>query len=587
MSIDPIVLYQELIRQYKAGNLAGATELALRLVEVKYDSHGEHHPEYAAALCHYSLLLQASGDLEGANDGLQEVLKVRRESLGGNHPTVAMTLSQIGMLLVESRKWKEAEAPLLESVAIRREVLGEDHPSLETDLKVLAMLAERSKSHRHAREIHSIPIHPPTAIAVDSPPANVAPPVSIDTATAIDQPVAIASHLSAPPTAMKASNGSVNPPAVIISAPPPASEADAAAETAIVPKSDAAEPAPKVIGDHQRIKNEMQALAGSFTRIGTGMTFIGQRMKTQGFPPNPQLLYEATSCHRKFAGLCDEAIRRAEELELDLAPFISPGEDRFSLPDLTLLFEEIFKCTDNAAKNDVARKTTLAVIARVLELTHVDPRKQAILKPVHELAEKLHVKVKESPRLKPPAEAIAIVDGVHPLYALDRLVMTYDTLDDDSWTRLFEIVAQSHGKRLATAAARNHLRPLRPRATSPISEDASEGAENTPSSQQRVTDLMDSLIDDEDFMPARANREALARRIAIPDAPAPLKRPTLGSAPRASVEEAIQAPPQAKPVRTAQPAAPAVPKPAAQRPSDRPRDPYDFLRTQTSIISQY
>ena len=600
--MDPTLLYQELIRQYKAGNIAGATELALRLVEIKYESHGEHDPEYAAALSHYSLLLQAGGDLEGALEGLREVLEVRRESLGDEHPTVALTLSQLGMLLVESRNWEEAEAPFLESVAIRRKVLGENHPSIETDLKMLAMLAERSKALQQPPDTLSIPLQPSTADTADSPQVDDAPSVSIaepvTSAPAVGIGEAVSLGRTSTPESVshvlpRSSNGSLNPPALILNAPAPVAisesgnRQDVAVKTEVSQESDTTATAAEANADHQRIKTEMRALAGSFTRIGEGMSFIGQRMKTQGFPPNPQILYEATACHRKFASLCDEAIRRAEELELDLSPFVSPGEDRFSLPDLTLLFEEIFRTEDDAGKNEVARKTALAVIARVLELTHVDSRKQAMLAPVLEQAEALQTLVKESPRRKPPTEAIAILEGSHPLSALDRLVMASEKLDDDTWTRLFELVAKALGKRVATAAARHHLQPLRPRAAAPVSEDTADGSEAVSTSQQQVTDLMDSLIDDEDFMPARASREALARRIVIPDSPSPLKRPILGSAPRANAEEAVPpTPAQAKPIKVSQPAPPSVPKPTAQRPGERQRDPFDFLRTQTSIITQ-
>ena len=583
ISSDAAELSRELLFQYQAGNVAAATVLALRVAEIKFASLGERHLEFAAALSHYALLLQAGGDLKGALDGLGEVLDIRVENLGTRHSLVAMTLSQLGMLLVESNEWDDAEGALLESVEIRAALGEEGHPGFATDQKMLAMLAERREAYRPEAERPSVPVQPPAEPAITEPGPVVsinAPEPSSKSAAAIaassskpDAP-ATSAPLSAIPPVVSASPIVNTPPIVnVASTPSPASTfsapapiisplpqpAGAAARenapAAAAPASRGSEVGSITLRDPEWIKNEVQAMAGVFTRIGRGMISSGQRMKSQGLPPNPQLLHEVTTCYRKFAALCDEAIRRAEALDLDLTPFLTPGEDRISLPDLKLLYDEIFRSESDSAKHYLARKTTLALIARILDLTHCDPRKQSSLEPVLDMARRLQAEVKESPMGKVPAEALAIVDGSHPLFALDR-----------------------------------------------PAESETNGSSPASSTPQHLADLMDSLLDDEDFMPKRGNRDNLKNRIVIPDRLH--NRPILGSAPRADAlkpnyvaseqrrETASSIPEPARSTALPEPnkttRVDPLPEqiPAPTRPVSRESDPYDFLRTQTSIITQ-
>ena len=630
ISSDAAELSRELLFQYQAGNVAAATVLALRVAEIKFASLGERHLEFAAALSHYALLLQAGGDLKGALDGLGEVLDIRVENLGTRHSLVAMTLSQLGMLLVESNEWDDAEGALLESVEIRAALGEEGHPGFATDQKMLAMLAERREAYRPEAERPSVPVQPPAEPAITEPGPVVsinAPEPSSKSAAAIaassskpDAP-ATSAPLSAIPPVVSASPIVNTPPIVnVASTPSPASTfsapapiisplpqpAGAAARenapAAAAPASRGSEVGSITLRDPEWIKNEVQAMAGVFTRIGRGMISSGQRMKSQGLPPNPQLLHEVTTCYRKFAALCDEAIRRAEALDLDLTPFLTPGEDRISLPDLKLLYDEIFRSESDSAKHYLARKTTLALIARILDLTHCDPRKQSSLEPVLDMARRLQAEVKESPMGKVPAEALAIVDGSHPLFALDRLVTSHDELDDDTWTRLYEILANSQGKRVATAAARKRIKFRTPVAVPDPAESETNGSSPASSTPQHLADLMDSLLDDEDFMPKRGNRDNLKNRIVIPDRLH--NRPILGSAPRADAlkpnyvaseqrrETASSIPEPARSTALPEPnkttRVDPLPEqiPAPTRPVSRESDPYDFLRTQTSIITQ-
>jgi len=116
----------------------GAVHDALPLVQQALaageEAHGKHHPNYAATLHIYGIILQQTGDaadLPRARTAFEEALRIQTAAFGERHPVVALTLRDLAGLFDTLQQSAEAERMLRRAVAIQ-ETVGTDPDRIAT-----------------------------------------------------------------------------------------------------------------------------------------------------------------------------------------------------------------------------------------------------------------------------------------------------------------------------------------------------------------------------------------------------------------------------------------------------------------------
>jgi len=94
-----VALYKRVMELYGAGKFAEAIPLAKRYAEAMTARHGPEHSEYATALNHLALLLQATNRVSEAEPLFRRALAINERNLGSQHPAVAVRLTNLAMLL--------------------------------------------------------------------------------------------------------------------------------------------------------------------------------------------------------------------------------------------------------------------------------------------------------------------------------------------------------------------------------------------------------------------------------------------------------------------------------------------------------
>ena len=177
----------------------------------------------------------------------------------------------------------------------------------------------------------------------------------------------------------------------------------------------------------REIAAEARGLAETFARVGAALAHAARGMH-HGLPPQISLLNDSAACHNAYVAIRDEALGRAEAL--DLAP---PEGAVLTLADVATLMDRVGRVEDELELRAAARGRALAVLDRVLSLRHFDPSESGLLGPCHEAADSLRRSLAGS-RLSEgvPEDAMRLTDGTHPLAARTRLIQADPTPSDES-----------------------------------------------------------------------------------------------------------------------------------------------------------
>jgi hypothetical protein len=103
------------------------------------------------------------------------------------------------------------------------------------------------------------------------------------------------------------------------------------------------------------------------------------------------------------------------------------------------------------------RCRALAVLDRVLLLSHVVEADFPALRDCHDKARSLQGSIANGHWAGLPAEAESLAEGDHAFAHLLALIEDRDELSDDLWASLHESVGTAFGKSIAAAAARSKL----------------------------------------------------------------------------------------------------------------------------------
>ena len=133
-------LNEEAVEAFRGGRHAEALDLQARAVEIVSEYREEEPQVFAIALNNLADVHLARDDLAAAVPLLQQVLEIRRETLGEHHLDYARSLVKLARSCVKTRDFEAAKRHMREALDIRREALPADDPVLIDCLIDLALL---------------------------------------------------------------------------------------------------------------------------------------------------------------------------------------------------------------------------------------------------------------------------------------------------------------------------------------------------------------------------------------------------------------------------------------------------------------
>jgi tetratricopeptide (TPR) repeat protein len=215
------------------------------------------------------------------------------------------------------------------------------------------------------------------------------------------------------------------------------------------------------------LSQELAALSDRFSELVERLFTAARQLRDPGTPPAEDLIEAVGACRREFTGLRDRARGLAESLHLNCPP----AEHLGSLHDLTALLDQAAEAETRQATSEDLRRNAVAVLDRVLGLTHADTPDFGPLRECQEQARALRARIADSSLTSLPAEAERLVEGGHDFSSLLTLVADHNGLSDDLWGKLHDTVVQAFGKPLAAAAGRSKI-------VLPAHRDGPEGGEH-------------------------------------------------------------------------------------------------------------
>lgn len=128
------------------GDAAAAESLYAIGVAAARRAFGNEHPDLAALLSPYAVVLEAAGKTAAADSVYREVLAMRRKLLGPEHPEYAWTMFNYADNLRLRGRYAESVAWARQVLALRGTSLPETHMAISTALGVLGRSLDRMDS---------------------------------------------------------------------------------------------------------------------------------------------------------------------------------------------------------------------------------------------------------------------------------------------------------------------------------------------------------------------------------------------------------------------------------------------------------
>lgn len=185
--------------------------------------------------------------------------------------------------------------------------------------------------------------------------------------------------------------------------------------------------------DHTRWELQLRELRIRSQQLSAELTLAAQELREQGMEPPAELISRLDDFRTSF-----------QELKTELRSRFSEAQTATSLEDLQTVLA-----------NHAQVEAALEVLDTAARLQH---REVTGFPPLSRVWDQCR-SVREELLTTPPAReaASALLEGRHPLAALVHLVCAADTLSDERWQTLQELVASQFGRELATAVVRGRV----------------------------------------------------------------------------------------------------------------------------------
>lgn len=191
---------------------------------------------------------------------------------------------------------------------------------------------------------------------------------------------------------------------------------------------------------NDNLQQQLKSLSDRHSQLGQELSQAAVALEAFGTPIGEPMLQALVKYNRDFAGV-------QQKLQ-------SLGEPTAGQATSVAALERLCQ-TVGRPPGDPASEKAIALLDRVLSLTHGDQPDFAPLQKAREQARQLKQKL----AIAPAPEARELADNRHPLAVLLTLIDSADTLDDERWATLAETVETAFGKALAVAISRGKIAP--------------------------------------------------------------------------------------------------------------------------------
>lgn len=192
---------------------------------------------------------------------------------------------------------------------------------------------------------------------------------------------------------------------------------------------------------YETLKQQLSALSQRYTNLGNLLTEAAQHLKTAGTPPAKTLIDELIAYSKDFSEIQQK--------------FITQGQKGAAQATSVQQLQNLLQSLTATPGHQKTHQQALAILERVLSLTHSEQTDFAPLQTAQNQARELQQSIQQSQQLHPAAEALAT--GNHALVALVNLVEKQDQLDDNQWAVLEEQITKVFGKSLGVAISRGKI----------------------------------------------------------------------------------------------------------------------------------
>jgi hypothetical protein len=201
------------------------------------------------------------------------------------------------------------------------------------------------------------------------------------------------------------------------------------------------------------LAHEMAVMTDVFPELAERLDHAAEQLRARGAPLPGSLIEELLSWRRDFDDFRDRLRALAGSLEVATGP----DESLAGLQELSTLLEEVGEAEVRQKRSEKTRRRALAVLDKVLSLSHATDADSQALRTCQEQAQALHRAISTSRWNALPAEAEPMAKGEHALAHLVTLIEDRDELSDDLWASYSASVGTAFGRSLAAAAGRSRL----------------------------------------------------------------------------------------------------------------------------------
>jgi len=198
--------------------------------------------------------------------------------------------------------------------------------------------------------------------------------------------------------------------------------------------------------------NRLNDLEMNFKALAQRLREAGELMESAGRPVPQEILRELENSAERL-----EEIKRVVLKLSESVAGVPPTSELGSIKDLRSFMKSVSDTIEKQTSHRNNQQVACAVLEKVLTIAHVDGIEFAPLFQCQEKAREMRDSIAETawPSIHPEAEALA--RGQHVFSELVKFVSFHDTLDDEEWERLQNLVSHSLGKPMGVAASRGKL----------------------------------------------------------------------------------------------------------------------------------
>src|SRR5438874_7052383 len=203
------------------------------------------------------------------------------------------------------------------------------------------------------------------------------------------------------------------------------------------------------------LARHLAEIAKRFASLAATLGQAARELQVSGTLPPESLPEVLASARREFVDMRAGVLEAARALSV-AAPAASEID---SLKRLEPVVQAVVAAIAAEEKRQAAaetRKRALAVLDRILAVSHADGPRFAALAQCQAQAKDLRQTVND-PKTLETLNPASIIEGITPFAALLTLIDSRDDIDDDRFATLEDTVKQAFGRPMAVAATRGKL----------------------------------------------------------------------------------------------------------------------------------